>query len=488
MSGELEKDMNKAMTMIRRTGEDGGGLSHGRKQIDYTALADGYKHDFNCEVRWAKGVFYEYSPEDGYWRPHTQSQISARVADFLNGAPEVNGSPVIYNKNTEANVVGSLRGTKDVDTVPPVFLDTGARADSWAAMRNGILDMEAAARGDGKLLPFSQNVFSSRHFQFAWMPDAACPLFMRYLEEVQPEEDGREMLQLLAGMLLVPDTSYNVFFILYGDGGCGKSSFLNILSAMLGEDNVCSVTLSEMAEKHTAYRLTRALANLVDDSATVDGRSVSQSLTGAEGLLKRVTGGALIHCEPKGIDAWEAPAIARCVFCQNPPLPQFVDRSDGLWDRLRVIPFPVRFRGAEKQDPELSKKIIRSELPGVFAWAIRGLGKLRQYKIFPTCAAGKKLAEEHRMNCDIEKTFVLERYEVRSGVNLSSHDVYSDYRDWAEKRGYRFKNEGNFVGELLRVLPGVSGPMQIRGADGRKMRFVNLAKRDDVCEELEEQA
>jgi P4 family phage/plasmid primase-like protien len=465
MNPDLEKQMAAADAAMAATGEtqppppgaDGraatspiNGAKGGRPGIDWGAVAGDYQMHYKTTVRYSKGAFYEYDPDRGAYRIATRDEEGARVGAFLKS----DATPILYTVNAERNLLGALKGNRD-NLSPPCFADTGASAAGWAAMRNGLLDIEAAARGEsGALIGHTPNFFSSRYFPFVWDPTAPCPRFSRFLVEVLPDEESRNMAEMLAGLLLVPETCYNVFFVFLGDGGCGKSTLLKILAAMLGEDNTCSVPLWMMVEKHTSHRLTRTLANLVDDSPTVDsGRG--QTLSGVEGLLKEVTSGAKIHCEPKGVDAWEAPATARCVFCQNPPLPPFVDRSEAIWDRLRVIPFPMRFRGTAEQNPRLAEEIIAEELPGVFALAVRGLGRLRQLKLFPQCKGGAEIIAEHRGLCDHEKTFLVDRYAFTPGSFTPSGVILRAYKDWCENEGFTARGGRNFAADVRRVFPQV---------------------------------
>lgn len=450
------------------------GSKGGRTPVDWGAIAEAYQMHFGTVVRWHKGEFFEYDPERGAYRRTSEREQGARVGAFLR-APV---APVKYTVNAERNTVGALRAAFNPHLSPPCFVDTGRSAAGWIAMRNGLLDVAAAARGEsGALQPFTPNFFSTAFLPYEWNPGAPCPRFLRFMEEVLPDPDARGMARMLAGLLLVPDTAYNVFFVLLGEGGCGKSTFLRILGAMLGEENVCSVPLSMIAEKHTSHRLTRCLANLVDDSATTDAAR-GQSLAGVEGVLKQITSGARIHCEPKGVDPWEAPAIARCVFCQNPPLPPFVDRSEAIWDRLRVIPFPMRFRGTAGQNPRLAEEIVAAELPGVFAWAAGGLGALRQLKEFPQSAAGAAIIAEHRGTCDREAAFLADRYTYTPGGFVPSADIRREYCAWCDAEGYRAKNAANFAQDVRRVFPQVEFA-NIRRAGERTRGFWNLAEMPD---------
>lgn len=490
MNPTLEKQMEAADAAMDAHGEtqpkeaDGravtspaNGAKGGRPPVDYGAVAEEFQQNSGI-VRWWKGEFYQYDAGRGTYLRLTEREMGARVAGFLKSG----GGGLAYSLNAERNTTGVLRATFDPNLAPPCFTDTGQSAAGWIALKNGLLDVEAAARGEpGALQSHTPSFFATYALPYEWNPAAPCPRFMRFLEEVLPDEENRVMARMLAGLLLVPDTSYTVFFILLGDGGCGKSTFLRILGAMLGEENVCSVPLSMIAEKHTSHRLTRCLANLVDDSATVD-TTRGQSLAGVEGVLKEVASGARIHCEPKGIDPWDAPAKARCVFTQNPPLPPFVDRSSGIWRRVRVIHFPNCFDGTAGQIPKLAEEIIAEELPGVFAWAVGGLGALRKLKQFPQSAEGAAIIAEHRATCDREKTFLEDRYAYSPGAFTPSGDIYHAYRTWCTEEGYNAKGGGNFAQEVRRVFPRVEH-LKKRWMGKQGWGFWNLAA---VTEEEEE--
>ena len=422
--------------------------------IDWGTVAEEFRQQTGTVTLWRREGFYVYDKKRGVYRLYSDRELAALVGAFLKSGKS---STARYSLNAERNLVGALRATNDLSLLPPVFLSNGKSAAGWIAMRNGLLDVEAAARGEPVALrPPSSDFFSTLALPYDWNPEAECPRFLHFLESSVPDEESREMLQMLAGLLLVPDTHFQVFWILFGDGGCGKSTFLTILRELVGRENVCSVSLADLNEKFTKGELALKLANLVDDSPTVaDG--YRSSMAGIEGELKKITGGmAAIKLERKGQDPDTTRTVtARCVYCQNPPLPAFADRSDGLWRRIRLIPFPKRFDGTPEQNPRLADDIIAEELPGVLCWAIEGLGKLRKLKQFPQSPAGAAIIEEHRFNCDKEKQFLEECYCYMPEWFTSSADLNAQYKEWCENNGCGRKNSSNLKQDVLRVFPGV---------------------------------
>ena len=421
-----------------------------------------------------RGKWYRY--HGGIYAPLTGDDMDSHVMLFLR-----NTCPPYATRNMTANVIanlvaGDVAGVESRHSMP-CWLPSGDDAAGWAAVQNGIVSIEALSRKmngepmppDSVMRPHSPELFSTFALPYPYDPAAECPKWLSYLEGVQPDPTMREILQMAMGLALVPDASYEVFFVFYGDGGCGKTVFLNILEKIVGPLNVCTLPLSKFGEKHSTHLLTEHLLNIVGDLPTNDGRG---SLHAIEGILKDVVSGGLISCERKNQEPYKAHAIARCIFATN-SLPTFADRTNGIWDRLRVVPFDVRFRGTPLQNPRLKEEIAAAELPGVFLWAVEGLAKLRKLNQFPRGPRGEEIEAKHREDCDHERQFLLDRFAARNGAFVESKQAYASYRTFCEESGYHKKNIANFSADLRRVFPGVLD--ERRRVAGEKVRgFLNL--------------
>lgn len=77
-------------------------------------------------------------------------------------------------------------------------------------------------------------------------PNACCPMFMKYLDEVLPEKDAQNVLAEYIGWIFLPDLKLEKVLFLYGAGCNGKSVFVDIIEALLGRDNVSHESLSDM--------------------------------------------------------------------------------------------------------------------------------------------------------------------------------------------------------------------------------------------------
>lgn len=453
------------------------GKQGGRKPVT-KEIADGFikSQGTPFPIKKHRGAWYLYT--GGIYEPMTADDLQGRIMSYLRKEHPENATPNMAWSITGNLIAPEIGGIESRHPMP-CWLPSGKSAAGFLSMSNCLVNVEALAKGEeGAAKLHTHELFSTFGLPYAYKLDAQCPNWLTYLDGVQPDESARKMLQMLAGLSLVPDCSYEVFFILYGEAGCGKSVFLHILEKLVGSRNVCALPLSKFGEKHSTHLLTENLLNIVGDLQTNDGRT---TLSAFEGIMKDCVSGGLMPCEKKNQEPYEAHAIARNIFATN-SLPTFADRSNAIWDRLRVLPFEVRFRDTDKQNPFL-KNELEDELSGIFLWAVEGLAKLRKLKQFPRGSKGEKIEKEHRASCDHERTFLTERYEVRNGAcDLQTNVVYTSYRNWCDENGYTGKKGmSNFVRDVQRVFPTVEA-IRTRINGRQTSVFHNLAPLFEMCD------
>src|SRR5690606_5139703 len=144
---------------------------------------------------------------------------------------------------------------------------------------------------------------------------------------------------------------------------------------------------------------------------------------------------------------------ARFVMACN-SLPTFFDKSDGLFRRQRVIPFTVQIPELER-DPDLAKRIIKSELSAIALWAINGLAEVIKLGRVPDSPAGLKIKTDHRANSDHEREFFTENgYEAGNDDDrMSGAELYQKYANWMNLNGYRPLGASRFHSRTQDIFP-----------------------------------
>lgn len=472
-AGELA---NNEIAHLAETSRENGSKG-GRQPINRNELAEicveyvfstGEK-DNQLLLRHYRGSWYRYA--NGRYKVSTDEEIGKIVTGFLTQVSDLKGGVTTSIVNDVLNIMKSTEycGLSESKYHMPCFISTEADASNFLPMKNGILDVEAAiaAMKAGAplppLLPPTPDLFCINGFDYDYDPAATCPRFMQYLEEVQPNEENRKMLQMMTGLLLLPDTSYNVAFFLYGQGGTGKTCMINVLEGVLGKDNSCCVPLANFAGRFDKIHLTEKLANLVGDMPIMPD---SGRIADMEGLFKSVTSGDEIFVERKFVDSRTARVTARCVFATN-EMPHFSDRSNGVWDRLRPIPFNVVMRNTEKQDPRLIDKLLE-ERSGILNWALEGLAELREYTVFPQSEESRQAVEQLRADSDHEATFLGETVQADPEGKVNSMSLYTSYRHWCQDNGYNSPvSSARFKNTVMRMYPDVSYSRKRDKVDGR---------------------
>ena len=428
------------------------GKKGGRPETDLTALANSFTDEHkNSPFRYFRGSWYRYNGNFYYQYPY--DDFMAIVVAWLQKKLKKQriGRALSQDFILNLKTLNLLLIPSDTDI--PAMLNTFEHKPYLLALQNGILDLEyvIARKGKTVLQPLTPDFFSTSGFAFSYDSAAKCPIFKKFLNDVQPTKAGREMLQMLFGLALVQDCRYEVAFYLYGPSGTGKSVFLYILSKMIGKTNVTCVPLHRFIERFSLHLLTSHRLNIVGDMA---GDYSRFSLAAIEGIFKDVVSGGKVDCERKGRDVYTAPATALNIFASN-SLIEFSDKSSGIWDRLRVIPFTQVFRGTNKENNRLKEEIVASELPGIFDWAVEGLVKLRALKRFPEHPAGLELKNEHRNECDHERNFLSSHFEECAGERLSSDLLFKRYKAWSLTNSHVPVSSGAFNQSVQLTFSGV---------------------------------
>jgi putative DNA primase/helicase len=266
---------------------------------------------------------------------------------------------------------------------------------------NGILRINR--EGKVTLEPPSVDPLTPVRLPVRYDPDAQCPVFEKFMEEVLPP-GPRKTAQEVMGYLLTADNSHQKAVLARGEGGNGKTTWVQTVSALLGNDNVSAHPLHALGDsRFAAADLYGKLANICADIS-------SQELS-SSALFRSITGGDEIQGEHKYKNSFKFKPFARLVFSAN-KFPPITNPSNALFDRWLVIPFDRRFRGAAGEDKELvSKMTTPEELSGVLNYALAGLRRLRRQGAFTTSPSSQRALEEFRMAADTVALFVREDLE-----------------------------------------------------------------------------
>jgi len=408
------------------------------------ALADKYistklMHADGCILRHWREEFWQW---DGRrYRQVTDGDFTRRVLVWAD--TQVDRATPRLAENVSKCI--SARVLVDASREIPLYHGTEGPADprDWLAMENGILDLRGLLEGNApQLRDHSPRWFSPVCLPYPFIPEADCPRWRAFLDEVmEGDEDRLDLLAEWAGYNLVPDVSMHKFALLEGEGANGKSVFLKVLEALIGPDNVSHVMLEMFGMRFQLAPIIGKLANIVPE--------VSELAKPDEAIFKAMVAGDPVLIDRKSKPPVTCSPTARVTIATN-TRPRWADRSDGIWRRMLLIPFRVSIP-EDRQDRHLADYIIEHELPGVFNWAVRGLRNLRQRGRFTDPDVCREAIADYRQETNPARTFLLEECQAAPGAWVKSERLYKFYRDWCEEHGYRALSSQHFGQEVRRV-------------------------------------
>jgi putative DNA primase/helicase len=305
---------------------------------------------------------------------------------------------------------------------------------------NGVVDLRS-----GKLRPHDRELMLSKCIPIRYDPAAKCPLFDKFLGRIFAW--NRNLIEYIIkalGYTLTAETSEQVFFICYGEGANGKSTLIETMQHLLG-DLAGTVRTEALMQSRFAGNNSHS-----DDIANLHGKrfvSAVETESGqrlAESAIKQLTGGDVISASRKYGRAFKFPPFFKLFLAANHK-PQIAGTDEGIWRRIRLIPFTERIPEHER-DPNLKEK-LRVEAEGIFAkivrgavaWYAEGLGA--EPDVIGATTA-------YRSEQDTVENFIRECCEVGPGNSVVPSILYENYRQWCSDNGVDCRNRSQFPAEL----------------------------------------
>lgn len=333
----------------------------------------------------------------------------------------------IKDLRESAQGIRNLRGIDAALAIAQSYLRVAD--DVWDAdpyllgVRNGVVDLRSS-----ELLPPSPQQWITRSAGAPYDPAATAESFLKFLDRVQPDAEIRKYLHRLAGYCAVGKSNEQKFIVFVGRGANGKSTYMGLLMAALGEYAVKgphSLLAQQSPDRPRNDLAALAGARLASFSETPENLRLD------EAMLKSMTGQDLISARFLHHEFFQfAPRFTPILDTNHPPRPK--DTGESIWRRLDIVPWSVMIPTHE-QDRNLSDDLLK-ELPGLLTWIIQGAKEYLDHGL-STPAKITKTSQALRLSCDDIGRW-LENYVVQgTQFRVRCSDLYSSYASWSTDEG-----------------------------------------------------
>ncbi len=377
-------------------------------------------------VAWTDGRI-KYAPGLGFyvWNGRTWETSEVKVRQEIH---RMGAALMLAGKVKEARGFAMTTRINDLMTelrsVPTVYVKASEfdNRPELLSFRNGTVDLRS-----GQLRPHAQADMLTYCLALDYEPSAPCDrweLFMREIFPGMPEMPA--YMQRLCGYGVTGQVDEQCFAVLWGKGANGKSVLTDTLTAVFR-------TIS----KTTPFATFEDKGNsggIPNDIAALRGSRLVMASEGesgkpmSEAVLKRVTGKDMIAARFLRQEFFEFKPSFLLMLATNHK-PKFRGQDEGLWRRVKMIPFK-RWFAPHERDHDLDAKLL-SEVEGIAAWCVRGAVEWYANGLQdpPVITSASR---EYRETSDALAGFFPGVLERDDNATMTGADAFNAYLDWTE--------------------------------------------------------
>lgn len=323
------------------------------------------------------------------------------------------------------------------------------RAPVWNFI-NGTLELDT-----GVFRNHNPNDYCSVQASYPYNPKATHTAWNTFIADVTGDDPKQsELLQFIPAYALFQDCSLERIFVLSGNGGNGKSKYLEVLRQLFGERNTSHLQPRALLDKFQVIQLRESIINIAGE--------IRSDLRDVEERMKAIASGEPISGCYKGEQFVTFKPRTKLVFATNNQL-QSDDTSEGLARRLILIDFKMSFVDCpDPNDPYQRQKDVHildklsEELQsgGIFNWVYAGYRLLRTVGYFTETDDQANLLSDFKRASNPVLMFYEDHLLQNAVQEVSNKQLYSDYRVWCEGNGYRPTTSIAFHREFKKLSSG----------------------------------
>lgn len=423
-----------------------------QKKPNYNDLLRYFEQKNPYFVQNDTGLIYTFNGV--YWEEYSPRQVKAFAEKYFDPKPTES-----MRSEFKAKVeVNNLRDKAwyDGSTIKKICLE------------NGVYDLST-----DELLPHSDKYFFTGCLPYKFDRLAKAPRFEKFMDEITcgSEELKRNLLEY-AGYAISGDPCWvHKALIMQGEGSNGKSTFLDVLKALVGERLYSGLSISALEDPAKREMLVGKYFNIGEETNV-------HSLARSE-VFKTAVGGGELDMKRLYMQPFMYRNKAKLIFACN-RLPYTNDLSTGFFRRLLIVPFKATFMNGT--DNKMLKQELLNELPGILNILITSYKNLCDRKDF---LVGEQMEAEltaYKNDNNYVWAWIKEKLEVteREDDFVTTKELFEDFCGFCEERrvpqkAYSFKHFHKELdamasnGRKIRPARKREGANQPRGFTGIKL-------------------
>jgi len=378
---------------------------------------------FPCLRKNEVGIVYNYV--DGVYKVISDQDVSGII---LNGLYE----DMLWGYRTKKNVADKVACLIAIIPDLEITDDKGYIAN----VKNGLLDIYTR-----ELKPHTPSFVSLIQYPIDYEPGSTCPTWEKCMDawmDGDEKEEKKLMLQQFCGYLLSSSMLYDKAMFLVGDGGNGKSTFVDTISMIIGRESTSHIDLESLYSTFGMHGLIGKRLNVIEE---VHGNYYQSN------KLKKLISGEKVTIDIKYKPQFSFRPQAKFMFAVN-IMPRVDDTSTATERRICAVVFGNNFRDNPNTQLRSENGLLAHELPGILNWMLEGAKILKEKKNFIVTKEQLELLREYRQENSSVEGFIGECLEFAEGETISARELYEEYKQYCLKDGRKFKANLAFTKEM----------------------------------------
>jgi putative DNA primase/helicase len=327
---------------------------------------------------------------------------------------------------------------------------------------------------------------------YSYNPEATCePIQDWLLEMMQGDEQKVKLLRAYMNAVIKSRSDIQRFLECIGEGGTGKSTFANLLIALIGPQNTLSTSLKLLETNRF-------------ESANLHGKRLvyiadSERYTRNASKLKALTGGDQIRYERKFVQGGNSFRFKGMVLIVANEAIQFNDHTNGTQRRRITVPFSHRVSPNDRRnlieilDDGITVGDFAPYIPGLLNWVLAMPDDEVTGLIRDTCqtvpslktATVENLLETNPMASWLDSCVVIDsaaKVYVGSKEQSESTHLYPNYVHFCHSHGYKPVTSARFSQLLLGLLRSqlnLGDTQKTHDRQGNYITGISLRSKDD---------
>lgn len=286
-------------------------------------------------------------------------------------------------------------------------------------------------------VPRAKTHYVTKLARARWDPEAGCSRWLKFVEEIFPDESLRAFVRRALGYSLTGDMSEESFFLCWGMGRNGKGTFLRTVAFVMGS-YAATIPIELLLKKQSVQSGNEAQPHFsqLPGCRFVITTEPSEGAQFDEGLLQSLTGRDRIRIRDMYGKPFEMlPQFKLWVAANLRPIVK--GSSNAYWRRVKPVPF-VATIDEERVERHLERE-LHGEADGILNWMLEGVADWCERGLAPpelVTSAG----DSYRDEMDPLHRFLAECVKLRPEWNVERRDLYDAYSEWcAENREEQMK-------------------------------------------------